>query len=67
MSRGVSLAGMSIHGYEYYDIHTRPVNMWVSKIPVPTGSGYPFFTRGGFYLRIPTGTNFVNIPNCNLK
>jgi len=34
MSRGVSLAGTGIHGYGYYD--TRPANMRVSKIPVPT-------------------------------
>jgi len=42
MLRGVSLAGTSIHGYRYHDTRTHAVNMWVSKIPVPTGSGYPF-------------------------
>jgi len=42
MSRGVSLAGTGIHGYEYYDTRTRSVNMRVSKIPVPVGSEYPF-------------------------
>jgi len=42
MLRGVSLAGMGIHGYGYYDNRTHSVNMRVSKIPVPEGSGYPF-------------------------
>jgi len=40
--KGVSLAGTSIHGYGYYDTHTRLVTMRVSKIFVPVGSGYPF-------------------------
>jgi len=42
MSRGVSLAGTDIHGYGYYDTRICPVNMRVSKISVPAGSGYPF-------------------------
>jgi len=42
MSTGVSLVGTSTHGYGYYDSRTLPVNMQVSKILVPTGSGYPF-------------------------
>jgi len=34
--KGVSLAGTSIHGYEYYDTCTHSVNMRVSKIPIPS-------------------------------
>jgi len=43
--------------------------MRVSKIPVPAGSGYPFLISISyllrFYPRIPTGTNFFDIPNSN--
>jgi len=52
MSRCVSLVGTGIHGYRYYDTRTRPVNMRVSKIPVPTGSGYPFLISVFYPLRI---------------
>jgi len=54
--------GMGIHGYGYYDTRTRPVNMRVSKILVPAGSGFPFSTRCGFYPRIPASTGFFDIP-----
>jgi len=50
--KGVSLAGTGIYGYEYYDIRTRPVNMWVSKISVSTGSGYPFLISVFYPLRV---------------
>jgi len=33
---------MGIHGYKYYDTRTRPVNMRVSKISIPTDNGYSF-------------------------
>jgi len=52
MSRGVSLAGTGIHGYGYYDTRTRPVNMWVSKIPIPAGNGYPFLISVFYPLRV---------------
>jgi len=52
MSRGVSLASTSIHGYGYYDTRTRPVNMRVSKILVLTGSGYPFLISVFYPLRV---------------
>jgi len=47
--KGISLAGTGIHEYGYYDTRTHPVNMRVSKISVPAGSGYPFSIRYGFY------------------
>jgi len=50
--KGVSLAGTNIHGYGYYDTRTRPVNMRVSKIPVPAGSGYPFLISVLYPLRV---------------
>jgi len=43
---------MSIHGYGYYDIRTRPVNMWVLKILVSTNSGYPFLIFVSYPLRV---------------
>jgi len=52
MSRGVSLAGTGIHGYEYYDTRTRPVNMRVSKVFVPAGRGYPLLIFISYPLRI---------------
>ena len=52
MSRGVSLAGTGIHGYEYYDTRTHPVNMRVSKISIPAGSGYPFLISIFYMLRV---------------
>jgi len=52
MLRGVSLAGKGIHRYGYYDIRTRPVNMRLSKIPVPMGSGYPFLISVFYPLRV---------------
>jgi len=52
MSRNVSLAGTGIHGYGYYDTRTRLVNMRVSKIPVPMGSGYPFLIFVSYLLRV---------------
>jgi len=48
MSRGVSLAGTS----RYYDTRTRPVNMRISKIFIPAGSGYPFLIFVFYPLRI---------------
>ena len=39
-------------GYEYYDTHTRPVNMRILKIPVPAGSGYPFLISIFYPLRV---------------
>jgi len=50
--QGVSLAGTGIHGYGYYDTRTRPVNMRVSKIPVPIGNGYPFLISIFYPLRV---------------
>jgi len=52
MSKGVSLAGTGIHEYGYYDTYTCPVNMRVSKIPVPASSGYPFLVFIFYSLRI---------------
>jgi len=52
MSRGVSLAGTGIHGYEYYDTRTRPINMRVSKIPLPAGSRYRFLISVFYPLRV---------------
>jgi len=52
MSRDVSLAGTGIHGYGYYDTRTRPVNMRVSKISVPAGSGYRFLIFVFYPLRV---------------
>jgi len=52
MSRDVSLAGTGIHGYGYYDTCTRLVNMRVSKIPVPAGSGYAFLIFIFYLLRV---------------
>jgi len=43
---------MSIHEYGYYDIHTRPINMRVSKILVPACSGYPFLISISYPLRV---------------
>jgi len=61
---GVSLAGTGIHGYEYYDTRTRPVNMRVSKIPVPTGSGYPFLIFVFYPLWVlSAGTDIFDIPS----
>jgi len=36
--------------------------MRVSKISIPTGSGYPFLIHCGFYPRIPMGTDIFDIP-----
>jgi len=68
MSRGVSLAGTGIHGYGYYETHTHPVNMRVSKIPVPAGSGYPFLISIFYLLRVLSADIrgygfFFDIPN----
>ena len=52
MSKDVSLAGTGIHGCGYYDTLTRPVNMRVSKILVPAGSGYPFLVSVFYLLRV---------------
>jgi len=65
--KGCKFAGTGIHGYGYYDIRTRLVNMRVSKIPIPAGSGYPVlisvFICCRFYPRILADTNFFDIPN----
>jgi len=47
-----SLAGTGIHEYGYYNTHTRPINMRVSKIPVPAGNGYPFLIFVSYPLRV---------------
>jgi len=47
-----SLAGTGIYGYEYYDTRTRPVNIWVSKIPIPADCGYPFLIFVSYPLRV---------------
>jgi len=52
ISRGVSLAGTGIHGYGYYDTRTYPINMRVSKILVPAGSGYLFLISLFYPLRV---------------
>ena len=52
MSKGVSLAGTVIHGYGYYEIRTCPINMWVSKILVPTSTGYPFLISIFYPLQV---------------
>ena len=44
--------GTGIHGYGYYNTRTHPVNMWVSKIPIPASSGYPFLISISYPLRI---------------
>jgi len=48
----VSLAGTGIHGYRYYDTRTRPVNMRVSKIPVPTCKRHSFLISVFYPLRV---------------
>jgi len=50
--QGGSLAGTSIHRYGYYDTRTHPVNIRVSKIPVPTGNRYPFLISIFYPLRV---------------
>jgi len=58
-----SLAGTDIYGYGYYDTRTRPVNMRVSKIPIPAGSGYPFLIFISYPLRVlSASTDFFDIP-----
>jgi len=61
----VSLMGMDIHGYWYYDTRTRPVNMQISN------SGYPFLIFVFYPLRVlsadTTGTNLFYIPNHECK
>jgi len=43
-----------------YDTCTRPVNMRVSKIPVPAGSGHSFLIFVSYPLRIfSTDTHFL--------
>jgi len=44
---------MGIHEYGYYDTRTHPINMRVSKIPVPAGNE--------FYLQIPASTDIFDI------
>ena len=58
---------MCIHGYGYYDTHTRLVNMWVLKILIPITWGYPFLTHCRFYPQIPAGTSFFDIPKSNVN
>jgi len=43
---------MGIHGYRYYDTRTYLVNMQVSKILIPAGSGYPFLIFVSYPLRV---------------
>jgi len=71
MSRDVSLAGTGIHGYGYYDTRTHLVNMRVSKIPIPAGSGYPFLKSIFYPLRVLSantrGYGFFLHPNHTLN
>jgi len=47
-----SSAGTGIHGYGYYDTHTRPVNIRLSKLPISTDSWYPFLIFVSYPLRV---------------
>jgi len=40
------------YGYPRVQIRIRPINMRVSKIPVPAGSGYPFLISVFYPLRV---------------
>jgi len=40
------------HGYGYYDTRTCPINIRVSKIPVPVGTRYPFLIFIFYILRV---------------
>ena len=48
----LKFSGTGIHGYEYYDTRTRPVNMRVLKILVPASSGYPFLIFVSYSLQV---------------
>jgi len=43
---------MGIHGYGYYDTHTRPVNMRILKILILASNEYPYLIFVSYPLQV---------------